>query len=814
MSTTSAAAAVGSGTSFRHRLLKQQAQGLHIQTQNLPFPLPQQDRAEPWSPGSGPSTPRVMPPVSPRVINSAAVVTGQSRFVEGSMNDRVSTAPPPGFLGFEPDDDDDDDDDSDEYEAAARDSEERKRREDSRERAAAAAAGRLKRFQRHQQRMSESDARAGSGSGAAGTTSGLNHLRRPKSTAAGWLGQSAQSEQQQRAGGNGVVKKTSFLAPLWDGVREKLQHLNKSKSSGSIGRMVNLVGERKSSGEKAAKAELEKHQSSSSSTTAYPSREEVLESYRNLVASGFFEAHAIRGGRHPLRVPGGNTTSNNGNGPASPTGSKSFADHMAASPPVSPSAASFAEQISSLSSRDSSNLPSVSGRSFADRMAARQQEEQQQQQQQKQQRFSAPPAPIRPMDPPPLPPVRASSTSAASSSSSSRISRQIPRALLPGHHRGTKRAPSLDLAADAEMVKRKLVKKLRYSASRMSADLPRSNRASSSSSGQRARHQHSHSYSGGYGGGYSAGRTSTSSDRLAPLSPTESVFSHISIASTSAAAAPAPVPVAVEVDETKSLKQHRKLTKSRRRILGIRRTRSPSPSKSTVVNGSERRSGEVEMQDADAMMLDEPELPPTHHHQQHQQQQDEEPKVILVPGPKSATPAATIPIPISTSTSSRNSSKQHRNITPPPATFFRPHHGHHQDTQPQRKHHEPLSILPDPNQGIPQLPRIPREFCDAMGALAPPVPATTVTTIVNTNTASDVSLATVGSVASVAAGSVGGEHERGVIGLAISTPSVSNSFNEKMDGLVLGGVAGGGNRDSGLGGGKGEEDVENIPVWG
>jgi hypothetical protein len=92
MSTTTAA------PSFRHRLHRQHSSTLHhIQTQNIPPPAP-------WSSGSeeaytAPPTTNHRPPLSPRGYSSAAATTGQSRFVEGSMNDRVSAAPPPGFLG-------------------------------------------------------------------------------------------------------------------------------------------------------------------------------------------------------------------------------------------------------------------------------------------------------------------------------------------------------------------------------------------------------------------------------------------------------------------------------------------------------------------------------------------------------------------------------------------------------------------------------------------------------------------------------------------------------------------------------------------
>ncbi|KAL2265683.1 hypothetical protein VTJ83DRAFT_6783 [Remersonia thermophila] len=790
----SSVAGAGTGASFRHRLqLKQNA--LHIQTQNIPPPpspstLQRQQQA--WSATASvsasmsastpissvsssrqpPLSPRD-PPRSPRVIASAAVITGQSRFVEGSMSDRVSTAPPPGFLGFENYEDDD---------LESEESGNDRRTSDDGDNGSKAGRGRSlskdgvirKTFQRHQQRRSEPTNHPGGGEEIAGTTSGLNHLRRPKSTAAGWLGSSLATQAQEERNSGGVVKKTSFLAPLWDGVREKL-HLSKSKSSGSIGRMMTGMVERK--GEKGAPSQ-QRPRAETLSTTAYPSREEVMESYRNLVASGFFEAHAIRGGRHPLRAGDG--------GPASPTGSRSFADHMASSPPASPSAGTFSDQI----------MPSQPSQSFADRMAARQLL--------RQNRFSVPPA-NRPADLMGPPPSLHTRTSSSSSSSSSRIGRP-PRALIPGAlhlQRGTKRAPSLDFAIDAEMVTRKLVKKLRHSASRVTLDLAGAQQHHHHHQQQQQyRHHHSYSASGVYPPSSSSytrsGRSSTSSDRPEPLSPTGSIFScHGSILSprpSISSSTSRPVAAGVE-DDTRSLRQHKKLTKSRRRILGItRRTRSPSPQPhpSKEDTGTD---GEVEMQDAaaaDAMMLDEPAAGA-----------GEERRVLVVPGPN-PSPAR----------NHNNNTRPHRIITPPPTSFFSFHHYTHQHHHPgqekqDRAHHEPLSVVPDPNQGIPSIPRIPRQFCDAMVTLAPPPYASNATVSSSFSSSSSAATAT----AAAAAPAVGpmvimaGVGEEGVMAPpAVGAGSFSEGKLMMMDGVVMATP-----RDSGLGGGR--EDVENIPVW-
>ncbi|KAK3899333.1 hypothetical protein C8A05DRAFT_37055 [Staphylotrichum tortipilum] len=355
----------------------------------------------PLSPAAGPRSPASplspisaasgrSPPLSPRTFsgfagNSAAAATGMSRFVEGSMRDRVSAVPPAGFLGVE--------------------------------------------------RVEERGVRERP----------PQVLRRPKSTlpsssAGGWEG--------------GVVKKTSFLAPLWDGVKEKL-NLSKAKSSGSIGRVVNSVvgGEKKGEpreGREKVVQEQEQEQPAAPTppSGAYPTREEVMESYKNLVASGFFEAHAIRGGRHPLRT-------------AEPQG-KSFAEHMAAP----------------------GGMAAPAGRPFADHVAAQQQKQQ-----------SRPPITRHNMAPPPPPPHRA---------------RQDPHASPHASpHRGTKRAPSMDFPSDAELVTRKLVKKLRHSASRISMDLTGRDHHHTHHTHHHHGHAHSHSQ-----GGYSTtpSRPSTSSD--------------------------------------------------------------------------------------------------------------------------------------------------------------------------------------------------------------------------------------------------------------------------------------------------------------
>ncbi|KAK4156660.1 hypothetical protein C8A00DRAFT_30420 [Chaetomidium leptoderma] len=693
-----------SSTSFRHRLQHQ----LHIQTQQ-----PQQQQpsshassslwsavsssSEPYSAISCPPTSTTSssyssrPPLSPRGY-SAAAATGQSRFVEGSMNDRVSAAPPPGFLGYDEarglwgllDGDVNGDGVGGDGDG-----------DDMPERAGNYGVG--------------VGVGVGVGTGVEGDDAeGRYHLRRPRSTA-GWVraaptaaaqantGLQQQQEQQQRQQRGGVVKKTSFLAPLWDGVKEKL-NLSKSKSSGSIGRVVNSVvggnggagverrGERR--GEREKELAPVQQQPSSSSTAGYPTREEVMESYKSLVASGFFEAHAIRGGRHPL--PAGQ-------------GKSSFAEHMAeprGTMPSSPGKSSFAGHMAV----PRSPVPSLSGRSFADHMAA-QQQQQQQQQHIPNQRYSAPARST--MGPPPPP----------------RGSSQGKRDSIPSPQRGTKRGASIDFAGDAEMVTRKLVKKLRHSASRLSVEL----------TGGRDNYYYSYGTINKY-------RRSTSSNPPGPLSPTSSVFSAITSP-----------PSIKERDDTSSIR-HGKLTKPkdgrRRRILGLtRRNRSPAPLETT------------EAADPDAMMIDEPE-------------QAQQPSSTS--SSSSSADATTV----------EESRKIHRILTPPPQAF-RTHYprglraGSSSSSTVMSVPQEPLSIVPDANQGIPFVPRIPREFCDAMAAMAP-------------------------SAGAVVVGGGGAEKKK---------KQKKKVVEEQGGGVREEGGEGkakakNGNRDSGLG-----EDVENIPVW-
>ncbi|KAL2149614.1 hypothetical protein VTH82DRAFT_8266 [Thermothelomyces myriococcoides] len=742
------------------------------------------------APGPKPAiSPSPRPPHSPRGFSggSAAVLTGQSRFVEGSMNDRVSTAPPPVFLGLDDDDDDDDDEDGSGGGGDGRGND-RQREANGCERGGTSCDvadadedgtgnGNGNRWgeewglvsgRRFLTRGVMGGGRGGGyggitgGGGGGGMTSASRYaLRRPRSAAGGWYRSSisgpststAQQESQQGGAGNGgVVKKTSFLGPLWDGVREKL-HLNKSKSSGSIGRVVSsVVGggpERKVDREKAKERLLGREEKAGSPEQAqpsrmagYPSREEVLESYKSLMASGFFEAHAIRGGRHPLRTGGANTA-------AATNETRSFVEHMATSQNAASSSA---------------------GKSFADHMAA-----------------------VRQQRPPPALPLSSPVRSSMGPTPPLRDSSRGKSASLSSPFRGTKRGASLELASDAELVTRKFVKKLRHSASRLSVDLTGARKKSS---------QHELS-------AFERPRPSTSPNPVGHMSPTSSIFSNF----------PSPPlvkefggPTADRNDngnnnnnsnndgsDNTSIRLGR-LAKpkdgGRRRILGLTRKRpfSGRPSSvSTVETGP------------DVMMVDEKE------EQQQQQPEQQEPQEQEIADREQE--ADQIP-----NAPGQRPPKARRNFTPPPAAFLtharqsvrivntsesdamsleekdgeakpepepesgRDSHNKHPLEQGHKNEDEdkrPLSVMPDPNQGIPLVPRIPREFCDAMAALVPPAPV----------------------VVAGSGPSSGGEATKKMKKKMGREEVVANG--EDLAKLVY--------RDSGLGD---DVDVENIPVWG
>ncbi|KAK4226463.1 hypothetical protein QBC38DRAFT_456230 [Podospora fimiseda] len=299
---------------------------------------------------------------------SRSGLTGQSRFQEGSMNDRVSAVPPAVFLSGE--------EEIAEYEkqfyypqSLPQQQQQPQKEEEKKETAATAAAG------------------GGGGGGLFG------------------------------------------LAPLWDGVKEKLS-LRSSRSSGSITSITSMMMLGRTTlvdkdATVAPPTPIEPPVTAAavpqpSSTTGYPTREEVLESYKNLQASGFFSAHAIKGTRHPLRTAA-----------SAPMTTGSY-------PPPSPSTG-------------------ASGMSFADRLAA----EQHHHMLRSPISISAiaevdsPDHRRRSQSHPPPPPAFPNSANNDNSSPCSSPSRGLKR-------------PSNEIAAEQETATRKLVKKLRRTDSRAS----------------------------------------------------------------------------------------------------------------------------------------------------------------------------------------------------------------------------------------------------------------------------------------------------------------------------------------------------------
>ena len=261
-----------------------------------------------------------------------------------------------------------------------------------------------------------------------------------------------------RSSGGQPLKKVSnrFFGPLWEGVREKLR-LTRSKSASSI--MSNKHKDSVAQQQQRQGHSPHHHQHTSSLGAAtpglYPTKEEVMQNYKSLMDSGFFTSHAIVGTRHPPR-PLSSPAAPTRAPPAPPTQTKSFSEHLAQSqrqrPPPPPLQPQSPLGFSSISYSATRPLPSG--------------------------------------DPP-------------SGSSAFPISIPSPLSKRHGHQsvpsptsspkRGTKRAMALiaggpiDHEEPAETGARKFAKKLRKSASRVSADLSlvashRSIRATSGSS--------------------------------------------------------------------------------------------------------------------------------------------------------------------------------------------------------------------------------------------------------------------------------------------------------------------------------------------
>ncbi len=346
-------------------------------------------------------------PLSPQTSRNS---TGHSRFVEGSMNDRISAAPPPSFMGPE--------------ELLAYE----------------------KQFYlqpRGNHHLDANTIKRGNGAAHAGHGyQSSSHHRRPGSS----TGQSFMNGKKASSAGS------KFFAPLWDGVREKL-HLTRSKSSGEI-----AAGNKKEQQEKEQKrirmmpapapAPMSLQPSPVVETgvppqNLYPSREEVLENYKSLMASGFFSSHATQGTRHPLPPQPRRSISAHAvvvpPPPLSrplPIPARSFAQHMASreQPPV--------RRFSSSSRTSQTNVLAFSSIPYTS---------------------TRPPTAAE--APSTVPPPPRDNIMPSFAPLGNQAMEELEHA---GHdQRGTKRGPP----GDGENQARKLVKKLRKSASRISTDL-------------------------------------------------------------------------------------------------------------------------------------------------------------------------------------------------------------------------------------------------------------------------------------------------------------------------------------------------------
>ncbi|EJT69395.1 hypothetical protein GGTG_13014 [Gaeumannomyces tritici R3-111a-1] len=204
----------------------------------------------------------------------------RSRFQEGSMNDRVSAAPPADFLG-------------DDYTPSPS--------------GTVTAASSL------------SSRSSWAGPATAASDWGTTNVPPGSSCSAGsnpnrHSAPSCEQQQQQQQQQQPKQKSSGFFAPLWDGMRERLR-LTRSKSS------INVVNPSPKDAAPASRPPVPPLQQTQSFPPAAaaatpsaaphaafaaagppggprPTREEVLQSYQQLMKSGFFDSHAIQSSRH------------------------------------------------------------------------------------------------------------------------------------------------------------------------------------------------------------------------------------------------------------------------------------------------------------------------------------------------------------------------------------------------------------------------------------------------------------------------------------------------------------------------------------
>ena len=465
----------------------------------------------------------------------------QSRFVEGSMNDRASAAPPLDFLGPN---------DVAAYERQFYDAEER---------------------------------------------------LRPFSSA-GQYQNYGYPQPSQWPHKPGPPSRKGNKIKFWDGVKEKL-HLTRSQSWANIGAGIGKEN-------RLLLAQTRTPHETNAPPVGYPTREEVMESYKSLAASGFFESHAIHGTRHPLRQ----TVSNDGR-PSTEMGPRT----RPLLPPIDFTKPTFAQHMAARQ-QHSSGFPAVP--------------------------YSSTRRP-HPSEPPSVLPQRPP------------LLARADEIISPS--RGTKRAaaPDSDAPFSTETGARKLVKKLRRSASRISTDL--------------------------------SGPPPSMLNNINPFKPrpstssnaptVTSIMSSLTAASSGTRASPPPPISQRTPTKLTKAKQHprrgrvlglgginiaRRRSRSRSRPRTPRREAGPSPLAMNPVTTTVPVLS-IPLVD-DAMLLDSPERSPA-------RMSMERPITALAPPPSFHYPA-------------RKRGQAVEGIT------------------------QPLSVVPDPNRGIPGVPRIPVEFCE------------------------------------------------------------------------------------------------------
>lgn len=560
----------------------------------------------------------------------------QSRFLEGSMNDRTSAMPPPNFLGPE--------------EATI-----------------------------YEQQFYEKRA---STTSQVSASSHQNQQQPP------------QQQQQQRRPGTaiGEVSKrgsTGFFAPLWDGMREKLS-LTRSRSSNSImtaGTASKIEDKGKENRISAPFPILQPQDpASAASSGKQPSREEILQNYQNLVASGFFSSHAIQSTRQP------------------PPGQHQQQRPHTASRNSAPANHSFAQRLAAQEMPAPDRAPPPPPAHMSPPKTAT---------------YSAFPPPTRPAPTPFAIPYAATKPASFEPSSlptptSTRPSMDYDT--MPSPNRGTKRshaAVELASAEPSETGARKLAKKLRKSASRVSVDLSLAktrSRPSTATTATTTTHSGgptpaitprssmsimrswSASWRNSQDGGSSSRSSAVNNGAGSSSSTTSGALARILTANNNTSAEP---------ERTERNKLKKREIRGRR----VRRNSSKSPARAPPTrqrSGSRGRGRRSSSPCALPIMR-----PSTRDGAAHYQQQ-QEPVPFTHTNPLRAHPTH------HTGSQSADAGDGGGGDAMEGVEFVVPSFHYPQRMRPGL----PLSVVPDANRGIPQIPRIPAQYNSKMPAEA------------------------------------------------------------------------------------------------